>query len=69
MSNYFYPLIENPYRKKDIAQAIKVLKSSKLTSGPITNKFQQLFSKKLSVNISLDFTDSGLDGSFVIETE
>ena len=53
MSNYFYPLIENPYRKKDIAQAIKVLKSSKLTSGPITNKFQQLFSKKLSVKNSL----------------
>jgi CDP-4-dehydro-6-deoxyglucose reductase, E1 len=47
MSNYFYPLIENPYRKKDIAEAIKVLKSSKLTSGPITNKFQNLFSKKL----------------------
>ena len=48
MSNYFYPLIENPYRKKDIAQAIKVLRSSKLTSGPITNKFQNLFAKKLA---------------------
>ncbi|MDC1093048.1 aminotransferase class V-fold PLP-dependent enzyme [Pelagibacteraceae bacterium] len=53
MTNYFYPLIENPYRKKDIAQAIKVLRSSKLTSGPITNKFQNLFSQKLASKHSL----------------
>lgn len=53
MSNYFYPLVENPYRKKDIIEAIKVLKSNKLTSGPITKKFQNLFSKTLKSGNSL----------------
>ena len=30
MSNYFYPLVENPYRNKDINKAIQVLKTNKL---------------------------------------
>ena len=53
MSKYFYPLVENPYRKKDINQAIKVLKSCKLSSGNITVNFQNYFSQKLNSKNSL----------------
>ena len=53
MNKYFYPLIENPYRKSDINEALKVLKSRRLTIGPITDKFQNSFTKKLGSNFSL----------------
>ena len=53
MKNFFYPLIENPYRKKDILEAIKILKSKKLTIGPKTDQFQRYFSKKLKSKFSL----------------
>ena len=53
MKNFFYPLIENPYRNKDINEAIKVLKTKKLTIGPKTDAFQKYFSKKLKTNFSI----------------
>ena len=53
MKNFFYPLIENPYRNKDIREAIKVLRSKKLTIGPKTDQFQKYFSKKLKFKFSL----------------
>ncbi len=53
MKKYFYPLIDNPYRPKDIYQAIKVLKSSRITSGPKTLEFQKKFSKKIKTKFSL----------------
>ncbi len=53
MKNFFYPLIENPYRDKDILEAIKILKSKKLTIGPKTDEFQKYFSKKLKSKYSL----------------
>ena len=53
MSKFFYPLIENPYRNKDILEGIKVLRSGKLTSGPKTETFQQIFSKKIKTKNSL----------------
>ncbi len=53
MRNFFYPLIENPYRKKDIYEAIKVLKSKRLTIGPKTNQFEKIFTKKLKSKFSL----------------
>ena len=53
MNNFFYPLIENPYRNKDILEAIKILKSKKLTIGPKTDEFQNYFSKKLKSKFSL----------------
>ena len=53
MNKYFYPLIENPYRKSDINEALKVLKSKRLTIGPVTDKFQNIFTKKLGSNFSL----------------
>ena len=53
MKNFFYPLIENPYRNKDIREAIKVLWSKKLTIGPKTDQFQKYFSKKLKFKFSL----------------
>ena len=53
MNKYFYPLIENPYRKSDINEALKVLKSKRLTIGPVTDKFQNSFTKKLGSKFSL----------------
>ena len=53
MEKFFYPLVENPYRLKDIKRAINVLKSYKLTSGSITKTFQNTFSKKINTNYSL----------------
>ena len=53
MSKFFYPLVKNPYRNKDIAEAIKVLRSCKLTAGKVTRKFQDYFSKKLRLKNSL----------------
>ena len=53
MRKYFYPLIENPYRKKDIEEGIKVLKSCKLTMGLKTLNFENKFKKKLKINSSL----------------
>jgi CDP-4-dehydro-6-deoxyglucose reductase, E1 len=53
MNKYFYPLIENPYRKSDIDEALKVLKSKRLTIGPVTDKFQNTFTKKLGSKFSL----------------
>ena len=46
MKSYFYPLVKNPYRKKDI-EKIKVLKTGKLTIGSVTDNFQKKFSKKI----------------------
>ena len=45
----FYPLVKNPYRNKDIAEAIKVLRSCKLTAGKVTKKISRLFFKKIKV--------------------
>ena len=53
MKKYFYPLVENPYRKKDIAEGIKVLKTGKLTIGRRTDIFQREFSKKIKTKNSL----------------
>ncbi len=53
MKHVFYPLVENPYRKKDIDAAIKILKTNKITIGPITNKFENIFKKKLNIKFSL----------------
>jgi len=64
MAKYFYPLLENPYRKKDISSAIKVLKSKKLTIGPITEKFEKKFRIKIKVNKSL-MVNSGSSANFL----
>lgn len=53
MVKYFYPLVENPYRKKDLDEAIKVIKSCNLTIGPKTDQFQKFFSKKIKTKHSL----------------
>ena len=53
MKSYFYPLVKNPYRKKDIESAIKVLKTGKLTIGSVTDNFQKIFSEKLKTKNSL----------------
>ena len=53
MKNFFYPLIENPYRNKDIQEGIKILKSKRLTIGPKTDEFQRYFSTKIKSKFSL----------------
>ena len=53
MSKFFYPLVDNPYRKKDINKAIEVLKSFKITSGIKTINFQNSFKKKIKANNAL----------------
>ena len=53
MKKPFYPLVDNPYRTKDINEAIKVLKSYKITSGPVTKKFEKTFKSKIKANHSL----------------
>ena len=53
MQNYFYPLVENPYRYKDLKKAKKILISGKLTSGPVTEKFQNYFSKGMNTKYSI----------------
>ena len=46
MKNFFYPLIENPYRNKDIQEGIKILKSKRLTIGPKLTNFKDISQKK-----------------------
>ena len=53
MSKFFYSLVDNPYRKKDINKAIEVLKSFKITSGIKTINFQNSFKKKIKANNAL----------------
>jgi len=53
MKKYFYPLIENPFRKKDLLEGIKVLKSNKITAGRISFDFEKIFRNKLGINQSL----------------
>lgn len=53
MKKFFYPLLQNPYRKKDLTSAINVIKTGRITIGPYTKKFESLFSKKINVKNSL----------------
>ena len=42
MKNFFYPLVKDPYRNKDIQAAIRVVKSHKLNAGNQTIRFQKM---------------------------
>ena len=53
MKKYFFPLVKNPYRSKDILKAIKVLKTGKLTMGTNVSSFEKEFTSKLKTNYSL----------------
>ena len=53
MKKYFFPLVKNPYRSKDIIKAIKVLKTGKLTMGTNVLNFEKEFTSKLKTNYSL----------------
>ncbi len=50
---FFYPLLENPYRKKDLNEAIKVIRTGKITIGKYTDEFEKKFTKKMKVKYSL----------------
>ena len=51
--NFFYPLLEDPYRKKDLNKAIEVIKTGKLTIGRHTKNFEDKFTKKIKTKFSL----------------
>ena len=53
MKKYFYPLIENPYRKIDLNAAKNVISSGRITIGKYTNLFESKFSNKLNTKYSL----------------
>jgi CDP-6-deoxy-D-xylo-4-hexulose-3-dehydrase len=53
MKKYFYPLIENPYRKKDLYAAKKVISTGRITMGKFTNLFENKFTNKLKTKYSL----------------
>ena len=53
MTNFFYPLVENPYSDADIKEAIKVLKSKQLTISGRTKNFEKYFTKKFNSKFSL----------------
>ena len=50
---FFYPLLENPFRKKDLNEAKKVINTGKITIGKHTSNFEKRFSKKIKTNFSL----------------
>ncbi len=52
-NSFFYPLLENPYRKKDLNKAIKVIKTGKITIGKYTKNFENIFSNKIKTKFSL----------------
>lgn len=53
MKKYFYPLIENPYRKKDLYAAKKVISTGRITMGKFTSLFEKKFTNKLKTKYSL----------------
>ena len=52
-NKFFYPLLENPYRKKDLNKAIEVIKTGKLTIGKHTKNFEKHFTQKLKTKFTL----------------
>ncbi len=51
--SFFYPLLEDPYRRKDLNKAIEVIKTGKLTVGKYTKNFEDSFTKKIKTKFSL----------------
>ena len=51
--SFFYPLLEDPYRKKDLNKAIEVIKTGKITIGKHTKNFEKKFSSKIKTKFSL----------------
>ena len=51
--SFFYPLLEDPYRKKDLSRAIEVIKTGKLTIGKHTKNFEDKFTKTIKTKYSL----------------
>jgi CDP-6-deoxy-D-xylo-4-hexulose-3-dehydrase len=50
---FIYPLLEDPYRKKDLVSAIEVIKTGRITIGKHTINFERKFSKKINTNFSV----------------
>ena len=52
-SKFFYPLLYNPFNKKDLIEGIKVILSKQITMSNKTRNFEKLFKKKIKVKNSL----------------
>ena len=50
---YIYPLLDKGLSKKDLNEGIKILKSGNITMGLKTQKFENIFKKKLKTNYAL----------------
>lgn len=53
MNSITYPLVENPFKKKDILEAIKVLKSGQITMSKKTFEFEKKFAKFIGAKYAL----------------
>lgn len=58
MNKYIYPLVNNPFRKKDLNDAIKVIKTGRITMSTNVKAFEKQFSKKINNKYSA-MTNSG----------
>ena len=58
MNKYIYPLVDNPFRKKDLKSAIEVIKTGRITMSTNVTAFENQFSKKIKNNFSI-MTNSG----------
>ncbi|MBD1144446.1 aminotransferase class I/II-fold pyridoxal phosphate-dependent enzyme [Pelagibacterales bacterium SAG-MED37] len=58
MNKYIYPLVDNPFRKKDLKSAIEVIKTGRITMSKNVAAFENQFSNKIKNNFSI-MTNSG----------
>ena len=52
-NKHFYPLNSENLRNRDLAQGIKVIFSKQITMSNVTNKFENIFKKKLNFKYAL----------------
>ena len=52
-SKFFYPLLNDPFNKKDLIEGIKVILSKQITMSDKTMNFEKIFKKKMKVKNSL----------------
>ena len=65
MKKFFYPLVLNPFRDKDIYKAKKVLSSKKITMGKEVKLFEKTFKKKTKVKHAL-MVNSGSSANLLV---
>ena len=54
MNKYIYPLVDNPFRKKDLKSAIEVIKTGRITMSKNVAAFENQFSWGSGLGCSQD---------------